>query len=335
MRYSSHWQSPVVLAALLLLCASSASTPAHAADTPPQFVRAWGTLGTGPGEFTYPQGIELAPNGSVYVVDTGNHRIQVFSALGEFLFQWGSQGSGPGQFNFPAAIAFNSAGEAYVTDFANFRVQKFTGDGQFLLSFGEAGTGDGQFRKAMSSGSGPYGIAVDALGDVYVGDTAGWRVQKFSGTGQFLTKWGSYGSGAGQFSQLSGIAVDPTGNVYVTDQENNNTQEFTSYGIFVRSFVNGTYDRPVDVAVLSAGELAVLGGAGCGVAQFALGGGFLTAWGACGDSLGQFYGPFGISVDPKGNYYVADTYAHRIEVFHDDSVPVRATSWGAIKAIYR
>ncbi len=334
MQSFSHRPRHAGLLALALAGALGGALHAGAAESTPQFVREWGKFGIGPGEFNYPYGIEVAPNGNVYVADTVNNRIQVFNSTGEFLYMWGSTGSGPGQFQLPVALAFNAVGDVYVADFANYRVQKFTSAGQFLLSFGEGGTGDGQFGRSTSSAAGPRGIAVDSNGDVYVSDQGNYRVQKFSGSGQFLTKWGSYGSGAGQFSQISGITADTAGNVYVTDEENNHTQEFTSYGIYRVTLQHEFNERPRDAALLPDGQLAVLVGA-CGIDVFAPLGTFVSNWGACGDSLGQLYGPFGMSVDPKGNYFVADTYAHRIEVFHDDSVPVRATSWGAIKAIYR
>ncbi len=329
------WPFHAILVALPLLCVPHAPGSAQAADTPPQFVRAWGKLGTGPGEFTYPAAIEVNALGNVYVADTGNDRIQVFSSTGEFLFTWGSRGSGPGQFYSPQGIAFDPSGNVYVTDYQNYRVQKFTPEGQFLLSFGEGGTADGQFGRTNTSYEGPYGIAVDGNGDVYVGDQGNNRVQKFTGSGQFLTKWGSYGTGTGQFNDdIRGIAVDAAGNVYVTDPENNNTQEFTSYGIYVRSYVNGAYDRPMDAAVPASGRLAVLTSA-CVVENFQASGLFESSWGGCGDSLGQFTFPHAVSFDTKGNAFVADTYNHRIQQFSGDFVPVKSTTWGSIKAIYR
>ena len=65
-------------------------------------------------------------SGKVYVADSRNQRVQVFSSAGTFLFKWGSQGSGDGQFQFPVGIAVDGSGRVYVVDVNNNRVQVFS-----------------------------------------------------------------------------------------------------------------------------------------------------------------------------------------------------------------
>ena len=72
----------------------------------------------------------------------------------------------------------------------------------------------------------PYGIAVDSSGYVYVADSWNGRIQKFDSDGNFITKWGSSGTGDGEFSLPHGIAVDSSGNAYVADTMNNRIQKF-------------------------------------------------------------------------------------------------------------
>ena len=74
--------------------------------------------------------------------------------------------------------------------------------------------------------------AVDASGNVYVADTGNHRIQKFSSTGVFITKWGSFGSENGQFFSPMGIEVDASGDVYIADTGNHRIQKFRSNGIF-------------------------------------------------------------------------------------------------------
>ena len=88
------------------------------------------------------------------MADTGNHRVQVFTATGEFRGKWGSRGSGDGQFTGPSGLAVDDTGHVYVTDRENHRVQKFTAIGDFLRKWGFRGTGDRQFQN-------PHAITVD------------------------------------------------------------------------------------------------------------------------------------------------------------------------------
>jgi DNA-binding beta-propeller fold protein YncE len=74
-------------------------------------------------------------------------------------------------------------------------------------------------------------VVVDALGSVYVADRANDRIQKFNSEGLFVTKWGSYGRGEGEFIEPVGVAVDGFGRVYVADTRNHRIQKFRPGGI--------------------------------------------------------------------------------------------------------
>src|SRR5690606_20002128 len=127
----------------------------------------WGGSGQGDGQFSAPQGIAVAGN-SVYVADTGNHRVQVFSRAGEHLATWGEQGDGSGQFSSPTDIEI--VGDlVYVVDRGNDRVQVLDLDGNVVAGFGGSGAGDGQFQA-------PASIAIDHEGNLQVVDSLGARV---------------------------------------------------------------------------------------------------------------------------------------------------------------
>jgi len=83
-------------------------------------------LGSGDGEFSSPFGVAVAADGTVYVVDSGNVRIQYFSPTGVFQGKWGGTlGSGDGEFSNPFGVGVAEFGAVYVTEYGNCRIQKF------------------------------------------------------------------------------------------------------------------------------------------------------------------------------------------------------------------
>ncbi len=179
----------------------------------------------------------------------------------------------------------------------------------------------------------PKGIAIDAGGNVYVADSGNDQIQKFTASGVFLAKWGSTGSGLGQFSNPQGIAVDASGNVYVADTWNHRIQKFSSSGSFQAAWGvwgsgNGQFGTPSSIAVDSAGNVYVADTGNSRVQKFTCSGGYVTKWGTRGSGNGQLDLPEGIAVDSLGYVYVADTYNHRIQKF--TSAGVFVTTWGTL-----
>jgi len=186
-----------------------------------------GHSSSAPGKFDNPRQAAVDKDVKfIYVADSKNNRVQKFYTNGTFVDSWGSKGTGDGQFNLPISLIIDSKGSIIVNDRGNNHIQKFDKDGNFLLRFGSTGTGDGQFSEVEH-------IATDKFDNIYVNDpqsgpngSGNPRVQKFDNNGNFITKWGSYGTGDGQFKDPEHLAVDSEGNVYVSDKANNNIQVF-------------------------------------------------------------------------------------------------------------
>src|SRR4051812_28078939 len=223
-----------------------------------------GSAGTADGKFGTVKGIAADASFRVYVADTSNNRIQVLNTVTcEVPRKWGSGGTGDGQFDHPSGIALDAAGNVYVADRLNYRIQVFDTQNNFVRKWGSAGTGDGQFSPANAPGSGgPTGIAVDPWGHVYVadpGDPGNNRIQVFSTTGQFVGKFGSTGSGDGQFFVNNGVATNAAGNIYVADTFNNRIQKFSAKeAITVLNRVSpandpGHFDLKVNATTVKAG----------------------------------------------------------------------------------
>ena len=170
-------------------------------DPDGEYFDRWGMKGSEPGMLNGPAGIAFHANDDLYVVDSLNSRVQVFTKKGDFLKTWGSGGTSVGEFNRPWGITIDREGAVYVADWGNHRVQKFGPDGEHLMTFGSQ-------NGSASSLSHPSGVAVDSDGDVYVTDWGNRRVQIFEPDGEVLAAL--YGdmrelSKAGQYA----LARDP------------------------------------------------------------------------------------------------------------------------------
>jgi DNA-binding beta-propeller fold protein YncE len=86
---------------------------------------AFGSLGSGDGQFTTPWDAAFGPDGDLFVVDRGNNRIQRFNAGGGFLGKFGVQGGGPGQLQSPQGLTVDDAGNVYVADVGNTRIVRW------------------------------------------------------------------------------------------------------------------------------------------------------------------------------------------------------------------
>jgi tripartite motif-containing protein 71 len=270
---------------------------------------------------------------------------------------WGSRGSLESQFDKPHGVAVDSSGNVYVADTGNDRIQKFSGNGTFISRWGISCTSypiqDLPCQNPLNGDfNSPNGIAVDSSGNVYVADTGNDRIQKFSGNGTFISKWGSLcdlstnigcngeptsflDRGAGQFLNPTGLAVDSTsGNVYVADYGNDRIQKFTSTGKFLKQWgfegqLDGYFTAPTSIAVDSiSGNVYVADTGNNRIQEFTSAGLFVAKWGSSGSADGLLVGPSGVAVDSNsGKVYIADYGNNRIQVFSRDGVFI--TKWGS------
>jgi tripartite motif-containing protein 71 len=116
----------------------------------------------------------------------------------------------------------------------------------------------GQLRNGNGQFSGPEGIAVDSSNNVYVADTGNSRVEKFDSNGNYLTQWGSYGSGNGQF-ELPKALRWTAATMFMWLTGNNRVEKFTATATYLTQWGsygsgNGQFEIPHGIAVDSSGN---------------------------------------------------------------------------------
>ncbi|MFC1936228.1 flippase activity-associated protein Agl23 [Chloroflexota bacterium] len=186
--------------------------------------------GTMPGLFNQPWGIAVDQEGYVYVADTWNHRIQKFTAEGEFITTWGVLGQGEDAFALygPRDVEVDGDGNVIITDTGNKRVLVFDPDGNFVSRFGGFGFENGLFDE-------PVGLAVDLdNGLLYVADTWNQRVQVFEskpgGAYIYLREWEIFGWYGQNLENKPYLAVLENGDVAVGDPEGGRIMIFNLSG---------------------------------------------------------------------------------------------------------
>jgi len=174
LQITNHLQRPCAVTILNdnLFVADSQRHTVVKFDLAGNFLKEFGSRGSGEGQFNFPTHLAADNTGMLYVTDSMNSRIQKFTAEGEYKGAVGKLGDSPGHFGRPKGIALDTAGRLYALDamFDNFQI--FDRDGRLMLAIGETGSQPGQFWLAN-------GIAISRDNQIYVADPYNRRIQVF------------------------------------------------------------------------------------------------------------------------------------------------------------
>lgn len=252
-------------------------------------------------------GVAVDGFGNVYATDFYLNQIRKITPNGVmtvFAGQWDrgrTDGIGnQAQFYQPIGIDVDAAGNLYVADQLNHLIRKITPDGAVTTFAGSGNSGSSNGTGILAEFSIPSGVALDALGNIYVADTGNNLIRKITPDGVVTTLAGSGQAGktdgAGidaSFTEASNLTVDASGNVYVADPFNNLIRKITPDGTVT--------------TLAGTGQVGNVDGVG---------------------TEASFHHPNGMAVDKDGNLFVADLYNNIIRKITPDGTVSRYVGTG-------
>ena len=307
-------------------------------------------------------GSGIAP--TFYIADTANNVVRIVAnGLISNVAGTGTAGSSGDQLNGPQGLAVDSAGSLYIADTQNNRVRKVSGGAiSTVAGSGTAGFGGDGGAATSAQLNAPFGVAVDAAGNLYIAEFSNNRVRKVSTNGNIGTLAGNGVSGfsgdglqatSAQLNGPQGVAVDSAGNVYIADTANNRVRKVAANGVITTVAGNGAagfsgdgsyavsaqVGNPTAVAVDTVGNVYIADGS-ARVRKLFLSGLITTIAGTgtrgySGDGgsapNARLNGPSSLAVNAAGSIWVADTLnnAVRLLQFTGGGTMVSAVTNGA------
>lgn len=183
----------------------------------------------------------------------------------------------------------------------------------------------GYISEFTNSFSNPFGVEIDASGNIYVADSSNNRIQKFNSSYVYQSQFGSAGSGNGQFNFPTGIAFDSSGNIFVADSGNDRIQKFNSAGVYQSQFGstgtgNGQFNLPYNLIIDASDNMYVADYNNDRIQKFNSAGVYQSQFGISGNGDGEFNNPYDLDFDSSGNIYVVDRSNYRVQRFSPGGV---------------
>lgn len=331
-----------------------ASGNIYVADTSYNLLRrvsASGIITTATNQLLFPWHAAIAPSGDIYIADAGDNRILKIASSGAVSTFLPSVA-----LDSPRDVAVDAAGNVFILDSGNNRVLKATADGNVVQYAGTGAAGyfgdGGPATRALLDF--PYGIALDAAGNLYISDSLNQRIRVVTvADGNINTIAGIGKSGyngdntplSTAFYYPAGLAVDSSGTLYIADTWNHLvrkiTQPLSTTAAIITIAGNGTpgfsgdgspasgaqLNLPFGVAIDAQGNILIADSANNRIRGISTQGIITTVAGsdhAAGDGgpalTARMFGPGGVAIAPDGSVYISDTNNNRVRHVSTDGI---------------
>ena len=270
----------------------------------------------GAAKLSQPLGMDIDPDGNIYIADTGNNRILKCSQRGELLREAGGFGFGREQFDRPVDVWAGNGLDVFVVDYNNQRLERYDKDLNYIASY----YSDELQNESLQFGY-PAAVGFSSNGEIFLADHEFNRVLRIDSFGKPKASFGDFNWGEGRLSRPAKILLTTRREIFVSDSTAEAIVEFDYYGNFVRRLGEGILRDPAGMAEVkhktqSVNEalLAIADRSNNHVVLLNRNGKAVLILGKAGRAPEQFQFPADVAV--VGNrLFVLDTGNNRVQMF--------------------
>jgi len=306
-----HKISPFACYVLFACLISGSAFCRQLASDPLQitWVMTLGEKGDQPGQFMLPGGIAVDANGSIYVADTGNNRLQKFDSTGKLLAITGGFGWDNEQFQQPGDICSGNMLDFYIADRDNSRIVRYNKEMHFISAVYSNTALEEKLQFVF-----PISLSMSIHGELFLIDSENSKIVKLNSRFEPALAFGGFDWGRGALDKPTQIHVSRNDQVFVSDQGKQCIIIYDYFGNTINEIGQDILDSPTGLCTGLNDLLAV---ADSGLDQllfFDKNGAFLQQFGMNGNDFGAFNNPGDVAMQ-NDLLYVADTGNHRVLVF--------------------
>lgn len=270
----------------------------------------------GAAKLSQPLGLDIDPDGNIYIADTGNNRILKCSPGGELLREVGGFGFNKEQFDRPVDVWAGNGLDVFVVDYNNQRLERYDKDLNYISSYYSEALQDESLQFGY-----PAAVGLSANGEIFLADHEFNRVLRIDSFGKPKSSFGDFNWGEGRLSRPAKILITPRREIFVSDSTTDAIVEFDDYGNFVQRRGEGILRDPAGLAEVKLKApntnetlLMVADRSHHRVVCLNQAGEVLLAFGKMGRAPEQFLSPADVAV--FGNrLLILDTGNHRVQIF--------------------